>query len=754
VVPYAVAEQIRSEANSFAGIFLSEDQLARKEMLFQDAGISVPGERVRVEPVSGAYFTTLGITASVGRVFLESEDQVEAPAVAVISNDFWRTRYGSAPDVAGTRVRLQQADGTGVIETTIIGVAPEGFYGVDVDADPDVWLPFMPHWAATNSMFRSGPPDRALVRVMGRLRPGVTVAEAQGEIDVFAASGLAARLVEEALLDSDSTRIVVQTAGRGYSEFRAEYANPLYILITAAVFVLLIACANVTALLLARGTSRRTEVAVRLAMGSGRLGIARLLLGEGLLLAAAGGVLALFVANWSVLSLTAYLPAESGLTSRIAVDARVILFTAGVAFLSVFLFALLPGLRVANFDLSPPLKGSHGRLGLIRSDVSAYRGIVVAQVALSFVLLVGAGLFLRTVQTLRSVDTGFDRQNVIQFEIQGAPGESLSDFVGPGLERLAALPGVQSATTYARTGLLSGENAPTEIRAAEDILSRGAVSTASGLTVGPRFFETMGISLISGRGLGGGDVGASVRSAVISHSLARHLFGTEDPVGRRLFWLQYEVEIVGVAEDVTHVTLRDPGAWTIYFPQPSLLARLPGNSHFALRTEGRASDLASAIQAAVREINDEFRATQMHTLHDVREAAIVRERFVAQLASAFGIVALALAAVGVYGVLSYTVTQRTSEIGIRMALGAQASQVMLMFMHETMKVVLVGVAAGLPIALAAMRFVATLLFGVTPANPSVIAVAAMTLVSAAVVAAYLPARRAARLDPLRALRHE
>jgi len=747
VIPYSLFERIR-ESPFYSGVFAAESDELWQRLLLNETG---RGDPVWAAPVSGAYFQTLGLQPVLGRFFSEADDLTGMDPVAVISYRFWQRRYGGAPNVIGTAVGLNEASGVNsrVVSATIIGVAPRGFFGVDVDRDSDLWVALTPHREATGYFSATDP---MVVRVMARLRPGVPLAAAQAEVDVVAAD-----LVDTTSPPSRaSTFFRVEESPRGYSNLRHELRGALYALIAAVGLTLMIVCANIATLLLRRGAIRRREIALRLALGSGGLGIVRLLLSEALLLTIPGALFGLLLAQWAVRGLAAYLPAGTSLAVRIGLDAPALQFALATTVCSAAVFALVPAVRtLQTVELAPLLRDTAIRR--TRSRTPLREAAVVVQVALSFVLLVGAGLFLGTLRNLRAVETGFDQRNVVQFSIDVSSEntfESVGRLMDSGLSALEALPGVQSATVYFRTGLLSGDIRVTQLQAANDESQRGVLSNVTSIYVGPRFFETTGVGLIFGPGLDAYRDRSDV--VVLSERLALDLFGEEDVVGRSVRWgkgLGSVGEIVGVAENVTHRSLQTPDERAIYFPAPTR-SLLPGLSQFAVRAEGDVSGIEVAIQNAIRAIDDDFRATGIQTFYAVREASIARERFVARLVSGFSLIALLLASLGVYGVLSYSVSIRAHEIGIRMAMGAGPRDVIRLVMRDTIWVVLPGLLIGLGVSIAFTRTVTSLLYGLSPLDPLVMLLSACVLTGAAGIASYAPAKRSAALDPLAALRGE
>lgn len=755
LVPFALYEHVGSGTQAFSGALVSEYQQILRRMVVRD---ETPGssrrEVIQGGIVSGNYFEVLGVGAHLGRVFNAADDVLGHQPLAVLSHRLWRNRYGEDPDIIGTLVHLEPASGTGIfpegLDATIVGVAPRGFYGIDADFDADIWLTLVPVREAAPYLYVSGT-NIGINRVMARLNDGVTLNEAQAEIDV----------INETIFDSLSgiysavaasgAGIRVERAASGYSNRRSELADPVLFLGGAAGLVLLIAAANVAGLLLIRGMSRRREIGIRMSLGCGRLGIVRESLAEAAVLAAGGGIMALGIVFWSTELLEAFPPPEAGFVSRIGIEGRTLAFSVAVSALTVILVAILPALSVSRPNLSTTLKGVGIPNGLqtLPARRTWQNGIVVLQVALTVGLLVSAGLLLRTVGNLRQVETGFDQENVIQFVLEDLSGNN-SSLSESEWQRLEALPGVESITAYWHWGLLDGASNP------ENVAAVGSTESVAvqNLAVGPRFFETLGIDFISG-GSFVGEGGIPSNEAIVSESLARRLFGDRIAVGRSLNYgsdLQYEARIVGVAEDTKHASLRDTSPYALYQP-------LGGRanltlSNFAIRTDGGNAGLEPAIRTVVQEMDPNLRVRDVQTFREIREVSIARERLVARLASVFAAIALALASVGVYGVLAYSATERTAEIGIRMALGARGADVVRLMLHNTVWILGTGIGLGLICSLATSRVASGLLFGVGSLDARSSVVAVLVLVLASALAVYRPVRHAVSVSPTVALRNE
>jgi len=562
---------------------------------------------------------------------------------------------------------------------------------------------------------------------------------------------------------------------------REQIKQPLLILLIVVGLVLLIACANVANLLLARTATRRKEIAVRLALGAGRFRLIRQLLTESLLLAALGGAMGLLLAQWGARLLLAYLPQEQTATLDLTPDAQVLAFTLAVSLLTSLLFGLAPALGATRFDLISSLKDAVGGRHA-RSRLTPHKLLIVTQVALSLFLLVGAGLFARSLRNLERLDAGFDRENVMLFSLDAPSDYTLTQRVNlyrQVLEQLEALPGSRAAS-LASFSLLSGSGMNGNIVVEGYINRPDEDMDCHRLWVGPNYFATMGIPLLQGRDFGPqelqpqgglpanqqdanqtpqpGPIPSAPLAAVINQTMARYFFHNENPVGRR-FRAQdgplqgSSIEVIGVIKDAKYYNLREQTPRTYYlsfFQRP----HEEGAATILLRSFADPASASTAIQRAAREITPQAQVVNLRTMNEVVNRSLMQERFVAQLGGFFSLFALLLAAIGLYGVLSYAVNQRTHEIGIRMALGARPRDVLRLTINQGMRLALIGIGIGLGGALALTRLIKALLFGVSATDPLTFTVIALLLIFVALLACWIPARRAAKVDPITALRFE
>jgi predicted permease len=711
---------------------------------------------------SGNYYQALGTTARLGRTITPDDDRPTAAPVAVISHKYWMSRFGGSATVVGAAARINN------VPVTIVGVLAAEFSGVQlaVGDAPDVSVPVAleprlnPGLTTPQSLVTR--PTFWWLMVMGRLKPGVTAAQVHGNLaGVFQHT---AREGFDSYLSSlppearsqpdlqDRTQIpdlLVDSGSHGVYDIPLADLRAVTVLAAVVALVLLIVCANVTNLLLSRAATRRRELSVRLALGATRARLVRQLLTESLLLAAIGGALGILVGRWG----QRLLPGATGQASPL--DWRVMAFVITVTTVTGIVFGIAPALRATRTDVNVGLKENSRSVAASRSLLG--RSLVVAQVAISLVLLVGAGLFRRTLQNLRHVDLGFNPRNLVLFQVSPALNRydaetqnPLYDQIG---ERLRAIAGVRSVA-WSDPRLMSARRFSNGIFIQGRPYARGQRDTISGVVVSPTFFETMEMSLIAGRGFTPRDNQDAPRVAVINEAAARKYFPNESPIGRR-FGSTLEgsgrQEIVGILRDAKYNSVRDAAVPTMYAPY---LQRPQGSATFEVRTAGDPLASVAAIREAVRKVDASLPLINLATQLEEVEGRFLQEKVFAQAYTLFGGLALLVASVGLFGLMSYSVARRTNEIGIRMALGAQRQDVLRLVMRESMILVGAGVAFGLGGAVASSRLVSSLLFGLAPNDPITMAGAITVMVLVSALAGYLPARRALRINPMVALRYE
>jgi len=726
-----------------------------------DASIDGQAETVEGRIVSGNFFSLLGVGARVGRTLTSQDEKTpQSSAVAVISYRYWKRRFGLSPSVVGTGIILNRTP------FTIVGVTAADFSGPDVGRSPDIYVPMTMEPAFRDEKSWLDQPDYHWLRIMGRLKPRVSREQARADLEIIYRQVLSDIPMNNwspaERKDLLSTRLEVTSAATGFSfGLPKQFSGALTILMGMVGLVLVIACANVANLLLGRATVRQKEIAVRLAIGAGRYRVIRQLLTESVVLAIAAGALGLLCAYWASAGLVALMSAgQDPIFLDLHPDPSVLGFTAAVALLATMLFGLAPALRGTRLDLTHALKESAGSLGTRRSRLGLGKGLVVSQVALSLLLLFGAGLFVRTLENLENLDPGFDRKGVLLFDIDptknGYKGPAVSTLYKQLLEHIDAIPGVRSASLLEMTPITGGGGWDNAV-SVEGYASRPDENTTVYLnSVGPRYFETLHTPLLLGRDFSSQDTETSQKVAIINQTMARYFFGNSNPIGRKFGWYgdgqnRAQFEIVGVVKDSKYGILREQIPRTAYldcFQMPL------GGMTFGVRTSVKPSAVISQIPNEIRAVDPSLQAGNFTTLKEHVDNSLGHERLMATLSSLFAGLAVLLACVGLYGVMAYAVARRTNEIGIRMALGAGRAQIVGTILKESALLILAGVALGLPLAIAAARLISSRLYGLKPADPVTIAAAIILLTAVAALAGYIPARRATKVDPLVALRNE
>ena len=727
----------------------------------QSVTVNVGGEPSLAagEMVSGSYFCGLGVSPILGRVLGEDDEESDAPRAAVISHAYWSRQFGRDPAAVGAEIALNRTP------FTIVGITPPEFLGINAEQATDIWVPLRDGLGIQPWGIQLGP-GRSLfsesgwwwTMIGGRLKPGVTAEQAHAELDVLFQRSITADL-SAAPPPEELPHIELLPASGGLNLLRERFSEPLWVLTTAVGLVLLIACANVAALLLARSAARQKEMSVRLATGASRPRLIRQLLTESVALAAFGSALGLLLAGWGSRALLVWMtPAGRSLALDVRPDSTVLAFSAAVCVLTGILFGIAPALRATRVDLATGLKGN-ARSATPRQGLG--KALVVGQVALSLLLLIGAGLFLRTLNNLMNEDIGFERRNLLLFSLDPrrdhSTPESIAAFYQRLLEELESLPGVRSATTSG-LGLLTGWTSNSGITVDGPAPESGKSDDVYWNAVGPAFLETMGIPVVLGRDINWADIQGERNVVVVNEAMARHFFPNGNPLGRNVSFgggaqQRSSYEIVGVAGNAKYDRVRQEPPRTMYLPYTSRKGRI-GRMFFEVRTVGEPAALIPAVREAVRRIDRDLPLIDVKTQTDQIEESLSQERMFARLASFFAALALLLVSVGLYGTLAYAVTRRTNEIGLRIALGAQRFTVLWMVLRESLLLVVAGAAIGLALAFASTRFVVSQLYGVGPNDVFTMAAAVFVLAAVGGLAGYLPARRAARVDPMVALRYD
>lgn len=719
---------------------------------------------------SGNYYQMLGVGARIGRTLLPEDDTPGAPPAAVISSKYWHSRFGTDPAAVGKTVKMNN------VMITIVGVLPPDFMGIQqpIAELPEVSVPLalMPQLEAPPPTATGAPSPSRLeqptywwLQVMGRLKPGATPAQVKGNLEsVFqhtARSGMDAYLkglddkARAASGNQNRTeipRLRAEPGARGIYDVNTNELRSVTILSVVVALVLLIVCANVANLLLSRATTRQKEMSVRLSLGATRGRLIRQLLTESLVLAFMGGALGILVGYWG----RELLPGPPGRVPPF--DWRIMAFVLVVTGVTGIVFGIAPALRGTGMNVNSALKETSRSVVGSRSVLS--KMLLVAQVAISLVLLVGAGLFLRTLTNLRHVDVGFNPQNLLLFRVNPTLNrydeKRMTALYRDLLERMKSVPGVRGAA-MSQPALLSGSTNTTSIYVQGRMYPAGRQTVGNSIhrmVVSPNFFDVMGIPIIMGRSLSERDDAAAPKVVVINEAAVRKYFANQNPIGQRFgssLETTGQLEVVGVLRDAKYSSVRDTPPPTMYIPYTQ--TRL-GSAVFEVRTAGVPAGVMGGLREVARQIDPNLPLTDVSTQLEQVEQRFAQEKLFAQAYTLFGVLALLLASIGLFGLMSYSVARRTNEIGIRMALGAQRQHVLKLVLGESMMLVVLGILVGVGIALWASHLISTLLFGLPPRDPLSMAAAVLVMVVVSAVAGYLPARRASKVDPMVALHYE
>ena len=755
---YPIYRDIQQKATPFQGVLC-------RRLLATSISVNNQTERVDAEMVSGNYFNMLGVQPAVGRVFNSEEDDrvYMGHPVVVLSYDYWMTRFSKNPSIIGTKILVNN------YPMTVVGVSAAGFAGLDPAVSPQIRVPILmkpvllPEW----NWFEVEDRRCRWVQVFARLKPGYTAQSAQAPLQ-----GLYHQIREyEATLPAAKDwskysrdeflrgTIHVEKAATGYSDLRNNFSKALIVLMCMVGLVLLIACANVANLLIARAFARQKEIAIRLSVGASRGRLLQQLLVESLLLSFAGAAGGLAVAVALTGGLIALIPAEgSPLLIQASPDRRTLLFTLALTLLTSIVFGLLPAIRASRPDLWTTLKDAVGSIAGGGGSLLVRKGLVASQVALSFLLLFGAGLFVRSLQNLQATRTGFrDMDNLVTFQmapaLNGYDGPRTMHFYQELLDNIRAVPALQQAS-LAQVPVLHGWEWDSSTSVEGHQFKDGEDMQAYMNGVLPGYFQTMGIPILQGRDFDRRDIRENSKVAIVNQAFARHFFGDKSAIGRHLGngggpKTKLDTEIVGVVADSLYEGVRDGVHRQVFVPDY-------GNSAVAFYVRASMGPDAAyrALRSEVRKLDPAMPVFEMKTLGEQLSEVLLTERLIAMLSAGFGLLATLLASIGLYGVMAFAVARRTKEMGVRMALGASQGSVIWMVLREVLLLVAIGLAVGVPAALGSGRYLSTQLYGIKPSDPwiGITTAALLLLVSAA--AGLIPARRASQVDPILALRYE
>jgi len=716
--------------------------------------VSGASESAHLQAVSGDFFSGLGVSPILGRVLLPSDDSTSAASVAVVSYALWRKHFGGDTNLDGKTITINGQP------ITILGVAPPEFFGILPGNPVDIYIPLSLYREEWTRIYDDNldSPKTWWLQVIGRLKPGITEAAARSELQVIFDRTLRARAQTGAT--AEIPKLGLTPAGRGVNDLRRRFSTSLFLLMGMVGLVLLIACANVAGLLMARASARQKEIAVRLSLGASRGRIVRQLLVESVLLGMAGGLAGLLVSAWASSALVHLLGSgRNPLNLSAGIDWHVLAFTAAVSILCGIVFGLVPALAATRVSVGPALKDTRMQSSSAGGRLRIGKALVGGQVALSLLLLIASGLLLRTLNRLQHVSLGFDQHALLTFEVRpglnGYNDQRLIDYYQELQRRLQSLAGVRSVTFAQHNLIDSGysTNSP-EI---PGYTAPGQQVDVYRHLVGPNYFTTLKIPVLLGRAIGEQDTLNAPKVLVVNETLVRRYFHGDNPIGKHLVYGRNgsmgTLEVVGVARDVKYGNLRNDPPPTAYwsYQQARLIS---AQMVFLIRTEGDPQSIANSVRQVCLDLDKGVPVVRMKTEEEVVEGSLLLERTFALLSGAFAGLALLLACVGLYGTIGYSVARRTSEIGVRMALGAERGRILLMILSEVSLLVIAGIGIGLPLAWMASKLLSQQLYELSPHDPLAIAGSVAAIIAITLVAGYMPARRASRVDPMVALRYE
>ncbi len=758
---YPFFELFRAQQRVFSDVYASGRCEHLDVSLANGSRVGTDEDRIRGRFVTGNFFSVLGVHPFIGREFTEYEVRTPGSApVIVVSHGFCQRTLGQDRGAVGQTLVING------YAFTVIGVMPSDFSGDIIGAPTDIWFPITMQAQANPGHDYLKDPMASWLLLMGRLKPGVSLPLARASVQVLG-HGIFKDLYTgknsaEDLRDLLGKEIEVTPGGKGFSRVRHDFATPLLILMGIVGLVLLICCANVANVQLARGVARGREIGLRLAVGAGRARLVRQLLAESLFISILGASLGLLLAVWGSHLLVRLAFDIGPLPLDIHLDRMVLLFTAGTAIFAGLLFGLAPAFQATRLDLISSLRENKGQPRPFAKGFG--KSLIILQIVFSLVLLVSAGLFIRTLQKLEKLDLGYSRNGLVlanlDFKTAGYIDKRMNQLTLALLEKIREIPGIE-AVSASENGLFSGTDSETNTEIEGFVGHSYADKSNHYDRVGPNYFNTIGTRIISGRGIGAQDVENAPRVAAVNENMAQFYFPHENPVGRHLFDTDPDgkrraaMTIVGVVRDVKQSHLRQPAPRRFYTPLLQHDADNPIDElNLEIRTRTPSPSMLASVRRAIKTVDPKLPILDLKSANDLIGDELQEEKLVARLSSSFGLLAVLLAAIGLYGVMSYLTVRRTAEIGVRMALGARRPVVMIMVLRETFRLVIIGLIVGIAVSFLFARLLRNELFDLSPFDPVSIFSAAAVIMIAATLATYLPARRASKIDPMIALRYE